>query len=210
MSRDKIKTFILGSLAAFLIRVLGLMLRIKMHDKAGFFTGTHKGQYIFAFWHNRMIVMPLIYSGFYRRKGATVLTSASREGSLVERVVRSFGMDAVRGSSSRKGATALRALSDRMENGFDVIVTPDGPRGPCYRLGAGIVFLSQRSGHPVMPILVNYSRYFELKSWDKFRIPMPFSRVDVTLGPLFYAQPGDSDDAFEQERGRLENLMGAD
>ena len=202
-----LKTRLLGSLVAFVIRVLGLMLRIKLHDHAGYFSGEHKGQYIIAFWHNRMIVMPLIYSRFYRRKGATVLTSASREGSLVEKVVRSFGMDAVRGSSSRRGAAALLSLSDRMEAGYDVIVTPDGPRGPRYRLGPGIVFLSQRTGQPVMPIRIDYSRFIRLKSWDRFRIPLPFSRVDVTLEPLFFAQPGESGEAFEAERSRLEEAM---
>ena len=202
------KTLLIGSLLAFMIRVLGLTIRLKLHDNAGYYSGAHKGQYIIAFWHNRMIVMPLIFSRFYRRKGATVLTSASREGSLVERVVRSFGMDAVRGSSSRRGVTALKALSDRMKDAFDVIVTPDGPRGPCYRLGPGIVFLSQRTGQPVMPIRVDYSRFIELKSWDRFRIPLPFSRVDVTLEPLFFAQASESEEAFEAERGRLENAMG--
>ncbi|MEI8341152.1 MAG: lysophospholipid acyltransferase family protein [Verrucomicrobiota bacterium] len=204
------KTLLYGSLAAFLIRMIGLTTRLKFHDHAGYYSGAHQGQYIIAFWHNRMVVMPLIFSRYYRRKGATVLTSASREGSLVERVVRSFGMDVVRGSSSRRGATALLALSDRMKAGYDVIVTPDGPRGPCYRLGPGIVFLSQRTGQPVMPIRVDYSRFIELKSWDRFRIPLPFSRIDVTLEPLFFAQPGESDEALEAERVRLEKAMQAD
>jgi len=205
--KTEFKTLLYGSLAAFLIRLIGLTVRLKFHDNAGYYSGAHKGQYIIAFWHNRMIVMPLIFSRYYRRKGATVLTSASREGSLVERVVRSFGMDVVRGSSSRRGAAALLALSDRMKADYDVIVTPDGPRGPCYRLGPGIVFLSQRSGQPVMPIRVDYSRFIELKSWDRFRIPLPFSRIDVTLEPLFFARPTDSEEAFEAERVRLEKSM---
>ena len=201
------KTLFYGSLAAFLIRLIGLTVRLKLHDHAGYLSGKHKGPYIIAFWHNRMLIMPLIYSRYYQGKQATVLTSASREGSLVERVVRSFGMDAVRGSSSRRGAAALLALDDRMEKGLDVIVTPDGPRGPCYKLGPGIVFLSQRSGQPVMPIRVDYSRYIELKSWDRFRIPLPFSRIHVTLDSLFFAQPTGSDEAFEVERLRLEKAM---
>ena len=201
------KTRLYGGLAAFLIRLLGLTVRIKLHDKAGYYSGTHKGEYIFAFWHNRMIIMPLIFTRYYRRKGAAVLTSPSREGSLVEYVVRSFGMSAVRGSSSRRGASALRALRECLDNGHDVIVTPDGPRGPCYHLGQGIVFLSQLSGHPVVPIRVDCSRFIELKSWDRFRIPLPFSRVDITLEPLFYAQPTESEEAFEAERLRLESAM---
>ena len=135
------------------------------------------------------------------------MTSPSREGSMVERVVRSFGMDVVRGSSSRRGTAAVLALKKRMSQGCDVILTPDGPRGPCYKLGAGIVYLSQRSGHPVLPIRVDYSRYIELKSWDRFRIPLPFSIIDVTLEPLIFAKPTESEAAFESERLRLEKAM---
>ena len=202
-----LKPLLLGILIAGIIWMIGRLTRIRVHDHAGYLTGSHEGPVIIAFWHNRMLVMPLIYSRYYRRKGATVLTSASREGAMVERVVRSFGMDVVRGSSSRRGVVAALALKDRMEKGYDVIVTPDGPRGPCYRLGAGIVFLSQRSGQPVMPIRVDYSRYIELKSWDCFRIPLPFSRIDVTLEPLFFAEPTDSEEGFESERLRLERSM---
>jgi len=202
-----LKPLLLGSLIAGIIRMIGRLTRIRFHDRAGFLSGSHQGQYIIAFWHNRMVVMPLIFTRYYRRQGATVLTSTSREGAMVERVVRSFGMDVVRGSSSRRGAAAAIALKDRMEKGYDVIVTPDGPRGPCYQLGAGIVFLSQRSAQPVMPIRVDYSRFIELKSWDRFRIPLPFSRIDVTLEPLFFAQPTDSEEAFELERLRLEQAM---
>jgi lysophospholipid acyltransferase (LPLAT)-like uncharacterized protein len=88
-----------------------------------------------------------------------------------------------------------------------VIITPDGPRGPCYRLGRGIVFLAQITGEPVVPIHLDYSRYICLKSWDRFRIPLPFSRVEVTLGKPFYPRPTDSEEAFEAERVRLEELM---
>ena len=202
-----LKPLLIGSLIAGLIRIIGGLTRVRFHDRAGFSTGSHPGQYIIAFWHNRMVVMPLIFSRYHRRKGATVLTSTSREGAMVARVVRSFGMDVVRGSSSRRGAAAALALRERMGKGYDVIVTPDGPRGPRYRLGAGIVFLSQHSGQPVLPIRVDYSRYIELKSWDRLRIPLPFSRIDVTLEPLLFAQPTNSDESFESERLRLEQAM---
>ena len=209
-TREELRAALIGGLIAWIIRIIGLTVRIKFHDKAGYYSGAHKGRYIVAFWHNRMLVMPLIFKRYYRRKGAYVLTSASREGSLVDRVVGSFGMRSVRGSSSRRGVTAMLTLVNRLEEGFDVFVTPDGPRGPCYRLGPGIVFLSQKTGEPVMPIRVDYARFMELKSWDRFRIPLPFSRVDVTLEPLFFAQATESEEAFEAERRRLESAMPGD
>ena len=99
-----------------------------------------------------------------------------------------------------------------VDEGTDVFVTPDGPRGPRYRVNPGIVLLAQKTGAPVMPVRVTYSRCLRLKSWDRFMIPLPFARVDVVLDtPLdFAAVEGNAD--FERERARLELILqeGAD
>jgi len=213
VGRVQLKTELLVALISGAIRLIGLTLRIRMTDHAGYFTGDHGGRYIFVFWHNRMFVMPIVYSRFYfRRKtgtatAATVLTSASGEGTLLSKIVARFGMGAVRGSSSRRGAVALLELSGRIEDGYDVIVTPDGPRGPRYQLGPGVVFLAEKTGAHVMPIEVKYSRSIRLGTWDRFEIPLPFSRVDVTLHARHHIPPLESDEAFEAERQSLETAL---
>lgn len=213
VGRVHLKAQLLVALITGAIRLIGLTLRIHMTDHSGYFTGDHGGRYIFVFWHNRMFVMPIVYSRFYfRRKtgkptAAAVLTSFSGEGTLLSKIVAKFGMGAVRGSSSRRGAVALLELSGRIENGYDVIVTPDGPRGPCYQLGPGVIFLAEKTATPIMPIEVKYSHSIRLGTWDRFEIPLPFSRVDVTLHARHHIPPLESDEAFEAERQSLETAL---
>ena len=102
---------------------------------------------------------------------------------------------------------ALRELTSILEKGEDVALTPDGPRGPKYRISPGIIKLSQLTGVPVMPIHIQYSSFWELKSWDAFRIPKPFSRVTVIFGPLYLICPTSDDAAFEAERARMEAIL---
>jgi lysophospholipid acyltransferase (LPLAT)-like uncharacterized protein len=213
VGRVHLKAGILVPLITGAIRLIGLTLRIRMTDHAGYFSGDHGGRYIFVFWHNRMFVMPILYARFYfRRKtgnatAANVLTSFSGEGTLLSKIVARFGMGAVRGSSSRRGAVALLELSGKIEDGYDVIVTPDGPRGPRYQLGPGVIFLAEKTGAPIMPIEIQYSRSIRLGTWDRFEIPLPFSRVDVTLHPRHHIGSLESEEAFEAERQSLETVM---
>src|SRR5881398_1383411 len=85
------------------------------------------------------------------------------------------------GSSSRLGASAILQLTDVLASGRDVVITPDGPRGPAYELGPGIIYLAQKSGAAVLPVNMEYSSYWRLGSWDRFIVPRPFSRVRVLI-----------------------------
>ncbi len=197
-------------LGSWLIRALGLTLRFVTDDRAGYFDPARRGTCLYAFWHNRIFAVPLYYERVCRREPKmVVLTSASRDGALLAAFVKRFGVEAVRGSSSKRGAAALLQLTAELERGTGVIITPDGPRGPRYTLGPGVIFLSQKTGAPILPVQVEYSRYWELKSWDRFRIPKPFSSVRVILHP-FHRVPAQVDDAgFEAERARLETVLRA-
>jgi lysophospholipid acyltransferase (LPLAT)-like uncharacterized protein len=116
-----------------------------------------------------------------------------------------LGMGSVRGSSSRRGSTAIRELSALLEAGTDLAITPDGPRGPKYSLGPGAVFLAQKTGVPIIPIHARYHGAIRLKTWDSFGIPLPFSRVDIVMDPYLTIDPEDTD--LESERLRLETLL---
>ena len=105
------------------------------------------------------------------------------------------------------GATALRELSEVLASGRDVLITPDGPRGPAYELGPGIIFLAQKTRAPVVPVNMEYSSCWRVKSWDRFIIPKPFSKVRVIIGPPQQIGPTSTDDEFERERARLQNVM---
>ena len=106
-----------------------------------------------------------------------------------------------------RGAAALLHLTRRIEEQYDVCITPDGPRGPRYRLHPGALLLAQRAQVPLMPFLIEYSRCWRLKAWDGVAIPKPFSRVTVTLLPLVTVPPDLSPQAFECVRARVEAAM---
>jgi len=197
---------LIPGLIVFLLRALALTLRFRIDDRCGITRGVMR-PFIGAFWHNRMLVIPVAYQRYCRGRRGHCLTSPSKDGAIIAGVMARFGIGSVRGSSSRRGTTALRELTALIEAGEDVAITPDGPRGPKYQISPGIVKLAQLTGTSVMPIHVGYSRYWEIKSWDAFRIPKPFAQVTVVFGPLYEVNPTADGPAFEIERARLQTLM---
>ena len=121
--------------------------------------------------------------------------------------VHRFGFDVVRGSSSRLGASAIRRLSEVLAAGRDVVITPDGPRGPAYKLGAGIIFLAQKTGANVIPVNMEYSSCWRIRSWDRFIVPRPFAKVRVIIGSPHRVRSTSTPEEFEAERLRLQQAM---
>ena len=105
------------------------------------------------------------------------------------------------------GATALLQLSQILAEGGDVVITPDGPRGPAYELGPGPIFLAQKTGAEVLPINLEYSSCWRLKNWDRFILPKPFSEVRVTFADPFPVASTSTAEEFEAERQRLQDRM---
>lgn len=187
------------------MRLIGCTLQIDFRDAVDLKnTGT---PVILSLWHNRIFITPYIWQRQFRSRRAVVLTSASRDGATLAAAVGGFGMDSVRGSSSRRGAAALVALKKEAEKGADICVTPDGPKGPRYHLKPGLVKLAQMTGLPILTIRVDCQNAWVLNTWDRFRIPKPFSRVEVSLEHRLEV-PKDLDEAgFEQMRLAIERAM---
>jgi lysophospholipid acyltransferase (LPLAT)-like uncharacterized protein len=147
---------------------------------------------IYAVWHGRILMIPWLTARLRRTRGARavrVLASRSRDGELVARWVARFGLSVVRGSSSRGGGEALRALAATVRAGQDVAVVPDGPRGPCERLQAGLVVLAAVTGAPIVPLAFAARPARRLASWDRFLVPLPFARAAVVFGPAAMVAP---------------------
>ena len=98
-------------------------------------------------------------------------------------------------------------LTQVLASGRDVVITPDGPLGPVYELGAGIIFLAQKTGAPVLPINLEYSSCWRIKSWDRFIVPRPFAKVRVIIGAPYRVSLTSTPEEFEAERLRLQNAM---
>jgi lysophospholipid acyltransferase (LPLAT)-like uncharacterized protein len=197
--------------ASALVKLLCWTYRYRFLDRSGVLApDASLAPVVMLMWHNRIFSMPTIFKRFYpfnRRKGLLVLTSASRDGAVLAEFVKNFGMGSVRGSSSRRGGAALIELTRQLNNGFDICITPDGPRGPRYTLGPGALLLAQRCAAPILPFSVEYSACWRFKSWDGFILPKPFSRINVTLEPCIRVRKTETNEAFEQERQRIHEMI---
>ncbi|HAB15876.1 MAG TPA: lysophospholipid acyltransferase family protein [Verrucomicrobiota bacterium] len=176
--------------------------RWSYEDSSGLSLREGHQQVIFAVWHNRQLIAPAVYQRLYLRttnRRLASIASASSDGAIAARVLELSGAAAVRGSSSRRGARALAELIELAGKGFDLAVTPDGPRGPRYTVKPGVIVLAQRTGLPVVPLSYFLSRKKVLKSWDGFQIPLPGGRAEVRAAAALWV-PSKLEEA---ERGRL-------
>ena len=157
-----------------------------------------------AFWHNRLLPMPIFWSRFIppERPYGIALSSTSKDGEMIAQVVGRFGIRSIRGSATRRGSAALREMARHSKAGHDIAVTPDGSRGPCYQIKPGLVLLAQLTGRPVLPASFDFSAAWRLRSWDRFFIPKPFSTVTLVLGDPHAVPRTNGEEEFE--RARLE------
>jgi len=146
-----------------------------------------RGSAIWAVWHNRLLGAIAIHAG----KGIGAVISQSRDGELISRAVERMGYKALRGSTSRGGTEALRGVIRHARAGKVVVFTPDGPKGPRYEVQQGTAFAAMRLGLPVVPLGVAARPKVVFNSWDRFQLPLPFSRVEVVYGPPMRFTPDD-------------------
>jgi hypothetical protein len=159
-----------------------------------------RGQnYILCLWHNAIfyflpVLGPLGYAG---------MISRSRDGDDVAWIARRFGLVPVRGSPKQGGAAALREMLRLLAQGRNVVLTPDGPTGPRYVLKPGVTALARKRGVPIIPLAFSAPYRWEFNTWDRMKVPKPFSRTVILVGAPFWVT-GDDDEA---ERARLERVM---
>lgn len=168
------------------VRLLGKTCRYEIHgeDKLPDAPNAHNGGFIMAFWHQNLLPTILAESG---RRSFCTMISRSRDGDIISYVVERFGHLPARGSTAKKGRDkggkeAHDELIERVQSGYPGAVTVDGPTGPKYKVKAGVVSIAEHAGVPVVPYLAIADKYWELPSWDRLRIPKPFSRVRVYYG----------------------------
>lgn len=201
------KVRLIGLTAATLIWLWGRTCRWRLVDPAGMCASDATHRRIFIVWHNRIFGIEGAFHFFMPKIQGAILTSASRDGEIIAATMSRFGAAIVRGSSSRRGVSALLELRNWIRDGYDVLVVPDGPRGPRYRLGPGVIKLAQVSGAAILPMRIDYARYWSFKSWDQFRLPKPFTTITVTLEPAQFLASELDEATFEAERRRIELLL---
>lgn len=173
-------------LAAALIRLIHGCLRVETLGEAPLQTlwADHR-PVILVFWHDQLLLM----AKGYRGPGASVLISASRDGEYIARTMGYFGIGSVRGSSTRGGRAAFREMLELAKAPLDLVITPDGPKGPRHEVKEGVVQLARLSGRPVVPMAFACSRGHRFASWDRFLLPLPPGRGVFSFGaPQYYAE----------------------
>jgi hypothetical protein len=197
-------------IAAFAIfaslRVISWTWRLCLVDEHGVLREARR-PVILCLWHNRLALSMHLWERFGKpnipSQGLVALISASHDGGVLARTLRYFGVEAVRGSSSRRGPQALLELTSWIERDYTVAITPDGPRGPRYEIQDGIIALAQLSGLPIVPVSTFVRGKYELRSWDKFQIPWPWARTEVRIGqPLHVPR-----ECGENERDELKREL---
>ncbi len=165
---------------------------------------------ILSFWHNRsFLAAPFLLEKLHRAGvEVTMLASHSRDGELVTQVVKRLEMRTVRGSASRGGRQALRAIYRAIvRHRSSPIMIPDGPRGPLYDFKIGVVILGQMSQAPILPLGFATPRFFRIRSWDRMFVPLPFSRIALVVGEPQTLGRGLSAEELEAERERLQAML---
>lgn len=139
---------------------------------------------IVVFWHGGMLVPWFVHRG----AKAAALVSGSRDGDVLAATLTRWGITVVRGSSSSGGSEAISEMVGLIADGYTLLITPDGPRGPSHEMKIGAFVVAQRTGAPLMLCAPKYHNAYSLHSWDSFQIPIPFSRVELSWqGPIAVA-----------------------
>jgi lysophospholipid acyltransferase (LPLAT)-like uncharacterized protein len=160
---------------------------------------------IYTVWHGHILLLPYLYGRRYR---IHALTSRSRDGEVLSRFIQGFGIHVVRGSSSRGGARALLALARVIRDaGDNVLIVPDGPRGPRHVAQSGAVVLAKMTGAPIVPLAFGAAPCSVLRSWDAFVVPHPFARAAVVFGPPLTVPPAADREVVEAKRRELEAVL---
>jgi lysophospholipid acyltransferase (LPLAT)-like uncharacterized protein len=157
-------------------------------------------------WHNRLLYFPVIIPRVSRKRTMAVV-SPSRDGQYIVDLISIFGISSLRGSSSKKGAKAQRAAFKALADGYNVSFTPDGPRGPKYKMSRGPIHLASKTGRPILPVSINASRYWSLGSWDGFQIAKPFAKLTLIMGDAIEIPPDLDADGLEKWRKIVEDKL---
>lgn len=186
-----------------LLRAWGATLKIEPSDDSERWLRKTDEPVAFVLWHNRLFLVSEIFRRYRDGRPVYGLVSASRDGAWLAAFFSLVGIRSVRGSSSRLGREAVTALVDVVKAGNDIGITPDGPRGPCYDFKAGALIVSRRTQTPIVLLGAAYESAWRLKSWDRFYLPKPFSRVRIYCTLVSPEQLKDRDASAETLRVQL-------
>ena len=202
--QKKLVAWLGPSLAYWTIKALSSTMKFKeVHSETPRFFGEKGIPGIGAFWHGRLLMMPLVYKG----KKLSFLVSPHRDGQIVGKALKRFGFHAILGSTNRKGFSAFKQMLKAIQGGSDIALTPDGPKGPRYQVQIGVIELAKLTGRPIVPVTFSASRRKMFKTWDQFLLPYPFSKGVFIWGEPIIVDPKGDRAHLEERRALLEGHL---
>ncbi|WP_281951474.1 lysophospholipid acyltransferase family protein [Nitrosophilus kaiyonis] len=190
-TKRKILSFILPPIGAFLIRAI--YLTCKKEYKLP--KNIPNEPFIVAFWHGNLLMQPYLYKKIRKNHKIAVMISEHFDGEIIAKTIKSFGFESIRGSTKKGAAKVLLQAIRKLKDGYDIAITPDGPRGPIFSIADGIVAISQKQDVYIIPFYYKASKFWQLKSWDRFIIPKPFSKLTFIAKEPFKVTDMDKESA---------------
>ena len=193
------------------MRLVGSTSQVTLSGQSHWDQHVMKGRNIISFWHNRLFFTCYYYSMQAKKQDSppgSILISMSRDGDYGAALVKLFKQSTVRGSSSRGGRRAVRELSEQLAQGYNIALTPDGPRGPREKAQKGAIRMGQLTGAPILPVSYDARRRCIFnKSWDHFILPLPFNRIHIAFGSPIEVDPNAQSPELEKARQELERAL---
>ena len=165
--------FLLPFLGSLVIRLLYALNKKEFHIQSS----NNDEPTIFAIWHGELLMLPYLYKQFRKTPHAKVLISDHFDGLLISKTIEYFGLKTIAGSSNRKAVKALLESIKALKEGWDIGITPDGPKGPRHTLSDGVVVMAQKAKIPVVVVEIKPTNFWQLNSWDRFVVPKPFGTI---------------------------------
>jgi lysophospholipid acyltransferase (LPLAT)-like uncharacterized protein len=201
---QRLKVWLLSSLGYLVIKSIGLTLRWEVQGWENYRAiGTAGKKAIHTFWHEGIF----LGTYFWRNRGIVVMTSQHADGDYIARAIRRFGYGAARGSSTRGARHALVEMIREMDEGHEVAFAIDGPRGPRHIVKPGAVWIASRTGNAVFPFSMSARHKWTLPSWDRFQIPVPFSRALILIGAPIWVEAGATAEGLERARQQVQQVL---
>ncbi len=198
-----------AALAAYIIKGIALSLRWQEEGDAGVRALIEAGQpFLLAFWHGRGVMVAQAYWRVGGRR-IKILISEHRDGELIAATMAHWGYGAVRGSTKRGAVKGARGMLRAARAGYDLAISPDGPRGPREILQEGVIELARMSGLPIVPVTYSARWAKRFASWDGFLLPLPGARVVVLWGePVRIPRDADTDTLIASQRALEATMIG--
>ena len=201
---EKFKLFIIPFLIRVIMGLITLTCRVRWVNKDAYQQAMQSDQaFILSMWHNSCTIAAWVMKG----SRITVMVSDSKDGEYVSRLAGYFGINTIRGSSSSGSEKAIRSALRLLAQKKPIAITPDGPRGPIYKMKSGALWFAASSKSPIIPLHIESSRQWVFNSWDKHCFPKPFSTIYVGVGDPIYLEREELETDIDQVMLQVEEKM---